>query len=171
MQIDLESLLNELIAWAQTQPEILALYLHGSQVQGRASVLSDVDIAILAKEDLSRQQIWQLEDRWAARWPEILDIRVLNLSPLPFRYEVTANGRRLWAAAPGAVAAIESLIWRRYWDLHPRLEHDWEQYVQQVMERQDEAEHQQYQAALAEIRAVHRRVREAVEEKSQLSDG
>lgn len=85
----------------------------------------------------------------------------LNLAPLPFRYEVTAHGQRLWVANLGIVANLESLIWRQYWDLHPRLERDWEQYVQQVMEQKNEAERQQYQTALAKVRAIHRRVREA----------
>jgi hypothetical protein len=85
---------------------------------------------------------------------------VVKKCPLPFRYQVTAHGRRLWAADLGAVADWESLTWRQYWDLRPRLERDWEQYVKQVMEQQDEAERQQYQASLAKVRAVHRRVRE-----------
>jgi hypothetical protein len=86
---------------------------------------------------------------------------ILNLAPLPFRYEVTARGRRLWAADLGWVSDWESLTWRQYWDLRPLLERDWQQYVRRVMESQDEAERQQYQAALERIRAVHRRVREA----------
>jgi predicted nucleotidyltransferase len=155
-----ERLLDELIAWGRTQPEILALYLYGSHAEGRANALSDVDVAILARDDLSRQQLWQLEKRCVARWPEPLDIRVLNLAPLPFRYEVTALGQRLWADDLGQVADWESLTWRRYWDLRPRLERDWRAYVQHVMEQKDETERQQYQAALERVRAVHRRVRE-----------
>lgn len=161
MLMDLELFLKELVTWAQAQEEIIALYLYGSQAQGRASALSDVDVAVLARGDLSLRQLWRLEDRCVAHWPEAVDIRVLNLAPLPFRYEVTAHGQRLWVANLGIVANLESLIWRQYWDLHPRLERDWEQYVQQVMEQKNEAERQQYQTALAKVRAIHRRVREA----------
>jgi hypothetical protein len=156
-----EELLEDLTAWSYTQREILALYLYGSYAEGRANALSDVDVAILARGDLSRQQLWQLEERCVARWPESLDIRVLNLAPLPFRYEVTALGQRLWAADLGKVADWESLTWRRYWDLRPRLERDWSAYVQHVMEQKDETERQQYQATLERVRAVHRRAREA----------
>ena len=161
MSADLQLLLEELITWAQAQPEILAVYLYGSHAEGRASALSDIDVAVLARADLSRPQLWQLEDRWTGCWPEAVDLRVLNLAPLPFRYEVTARGRRLWAADSGRVADLESRIWRTYWDLHPRLERDWERHAQQVMEKQDETERAEYQAALAKVRAVHRRVREA----------
>ena len=157
----METLLNELVAWAQTQPEIIALYLYGSEAQGTANALSDVDVAILAQPDTSREQLWRLEDRWMAQWPERVDLRVLNLAPLPVRYEVTAQGQRLWVVDVRIIAEIESLIWRQYWDVHPRLEQDWTQYVEHVMETQNEVERQQYQAALAKVRAVHQRVREA----------
>ena len=83
MSADLELLLKELVTWAQAQREIIALYLYGSQAQGRTSALSDVDVAVLARNDLSRHQLWRLEDRCVARWPEAVDIRVLNLAPLP----------------------------------------------------------------------------------------
>ncbi len=157
----MEKLRNDLIAWAKTQPEIMALYLYGSQAEGRANALSDLDVAVLVRLEIPKAQLWRLEDRWAAQWPEYVDLRLLNLAPLPFRYEVTANGQRLWAADVGAVAEIESLIWRQYWDVRPRLEQDWSHFVEHIMEQKDEAERQQYAAALAKVRAVHRRVREA----------
>ena len=62
-----ERLLDQLIAWAQTQPEILALYLYGSQAEGRANALSDVDVAVLVRDDLPQQQLWQLEERCCAQ--------------------------------------------------------------------------------------------------------
>ena len=158
---DLEPLLKELVAWARAQEEIIALYLHGSHALGGAGPLSDVDVAVLARPELSRSQLWELEDRCAARWPEVVDLRVLNLAPLPFCYEVTARGRRLWAADAGAVADWESLVWRKYWDFRPLLERDWEHYVEAVEEQRGETERQQYQTTLEKVRAVHRRVREA----------
>jgi predicted nucleotidyltransferase len=158
--MSLEPLLQQLISWAKSQREIVALYLYGSHVQDRANALSDIDVAVLARNDLDRGKLWRLEDDFASQWLETIDVCVLNLSPLPFQFEVTANGRRIWAADLGAVAKFESLIWRRYWDLRPRLERDWEQYVRHLMEQKGEVERQQYQATLDKVRAVHRRVRE-----------
>jgi len=156
-----DAILKELVAWARTRQEIIALYLYGSHAEGRATGLSDLDIAVAARADLSRSQLRELEERAAARWPEPVDIGVLNLAPLPFRYQVISRGRRLWTADREAVAGLESLIWRQYWDDRPRLERDWQRYVRHVMEQKSEAERQEYQAALAKVRAVHLRVREA----------
>ena len=152
MPTDLEALRQELSAWAQAEPAIIAIYLYGSQAEGRASPISDVDVAVLAQPDMTRRQLWRLEDQWAAHWPEKIDLRVLNLAPLPFRYEVTAHGERLWAADVGQVAEVESLIWRQYWDLRPLLEQGWQQFVQHVLERKDEAERQRYEAELQRLK-------------------
>ncbi|MBE7469125.1 MAG: nucleotidyltransferase domain-containing protein [Anaerolineales bacterium] len=157
----IEKLLNDLIAWAQAQPEIIALYLYGSQAEGRANVLSDLDVAVMVQPDLAQSQLWRLEDRWAAQWPIAVDLCLLNLAPLSLRYQITAQGQRLWTADLGRVAEIESLIWREYWDMQPKLEQDWTRFVTGVMEQKDETEREQYQAALAKVRAVHQRVREA----------
>ena len=54
---DLQPLLAELIDWAQGQPEILAPYLYGSHAEGRANGLSDIDVAVLVRDNLSRQEL------------------------------------------------------------------------------------------------------------------
>jgi predicted nucleotidyltransferase len=156
-----EKLVDDLVVWAKRQPEIMALYLYGSQVEGRANVLSDLDVAVVARPEIPKSQLWRLEDSWAAHWPQYVDLRLLNLAPLSFRYEVTAKGQRLWAANVNTVAEIESLIWRQYWDIRPWLEQDWTEFVKRVMEQRNEVEYQQYETTLAKIRAVHQRVREA----------
>ena len=40
-----------LIAFLETQPDIAAAYLFGSLAQGRATPRSDIDLAILLKQD------------------------------------------------------------------------------------------------------------------------
>ena len=101
----MENYLKELVTWVQAQPEILATYLYGSQVEGRATPLSDVDVGLLVKPQLSKSHLWRLEDRWLAHWPDV-DLRVLNLAPLSFQYQVTAQGQRLWTADVDSVSLV-----------------------------------------------------------------
>ncbi|GAB4536585.1 MAG: hypothetical protein Kow0063_22270 [Anaerolineae bacterium] len=157
----MEQQLNDLVNWARGQSEILALYLYGSLAEGRRNSLSDIDVGILVKPEISKQRLWELEDQWLAQWSADIDLRVLNSAPLSFRYEVTARGQRLWAACVDTVAETESLIWRQYWDFRPKLEQDWICYVEHLMEQRNETERQQYEAALAKVRRIHQRVREA----------
>lgn len=160
-----QDLLSRIEAWAKEQPEIVALYLFGSQVQGNTHPGSDVDVGVLARLDLSKEELWRLQDRWSASVSALgtgeLDLSVLNLAPVPFRFEVTTRGRLLWTADISGVVEFESITLRRYWDLKPILDAYWEAAVSQLMEAGDEAERRQHEAALRRVRDVHSRAREA----------
>jgi predicted nucleotidyltransferase len=159
----LDDLVQNLAAWAVGQAAIDALYLFGSQAEGRARAHSDVDIAVLTGRDVAKEHLWRLEDRWAAAWPGQIDLHVLNLAPIPAQFEVITRGQRLWQRSLERVAEYESWVRRRYWDLEPRLERDWQAFVARIQEQRNDAERQEYQAARAHVGAVHRRAREAAD--------
>ena len=163
----LESLIHRLLAWATDEAEIDALYLFGSQAEGRAHAHSDVDIAVLTRREIAKERLWRLEDRWASTWPDWVDLHVLNLAPVPAQFEVITRGRRLWQRSLERVAEYESWVRLRYWDLEPWLERDWQAFVQRLWEQRDETERQEYRAALAQVRAVHRRVRAAADARAR----
>jgi len=158
-----QRLCEELVVWAAGQEEVEAVYLYGSTAEGRANALSDVDVAVLARVDQDTEYLWRLEDRWAGHFADWLDLRVLNLAPVGFQFEVITRGRRLWCRDLVCMAEFESWVRRRYWDLEPLLQEEWRAFQQRLWERRDETERQQYQDTLAEVRAVHQRVREASE--------
>ena len=78
-----------------------AIYLFGSQAEGRAAQRSDVDLALLARPDLPHPSLWRREDRWTSELSRLLaphctaDVFVLNLAPLSVRFQVTTVGRTL----------------------------------------------------------------------------
>jgi predicted nucleotidyltransferase len=156
----MNTVVERVVAWAKAQPEILAVYLYGSVVEDRINPLSDLDIALLLRSEVTKQSMWRLEDRWSALWPEVVDLRVLNYAPLIFQFEVTTRGKRLWVAETAKVAEQESLIWRKYWDEEARLA-ETKTHLQAMMEARNVTEQQSYQSTLAKIGEVHRRVREA----------
>ena len=157
----MDELIKIVTQWAADQPEVQAVYLFGSVAEGHANALSDIDVAILASNDLSKQRLWRLEDHWAAQLSEQVDLHVLNLAPPAAQFEIISRGRRLWVRDLESVADFESLARRRYWDLEPILEQAWADFERRRWEERNDAERQKYQAALAEVRAVHRRIREA----------
>jgi predicted nucleotidyltransferase len=161
--MNLSKILLQLIDWAANKPEIVALYLYGSQAEDHANALSDIDIGVLVQHDLPRESVWRLEDRWAAEWLEIVDLRVMNLAPVDFRFDVITRGKRVWVSDLDQVAEVESLIRRKYWDLKPLLERDWAAYLEHRAESRSETERIEYQETVEKVRAVHQRVREATE--------
>jgi predicted nucleotidyltransferase len=164
--------MNDLIArlarWADDQAEIDALYLFGSHAVGKPHARSDVDVAVLAGQGIERERLWRMEDRWAVAWPDWLDLHVLNLAPIPAQFEIITHGRRLWQRSLERVADYESWVRRRYWDMEPRLEREWQAFVERLWEQRNDTERQEYKAALEQVRAVHRRVRAAAAKKATL---
>ncbi|MCB0229671.1 MAG: nucleotidyltransferase domain-containing protein [Anaerolineae bacterium] len=156
-----DDITSRLTDWAASQSDIDALYLFGSQVEGRTHAASDVDVAVLARRDSVAQELWRLEDRWAASWPDWVDLHVLNLAPIAVQFEVITSGRRLWQRSQNRVAEYESWVRRRYWDLEPLHEREWHSFVETLWEQRNDAEREEYQDSLAQVRSVHRRIREA----------
>lgn len=155
----MDALIERIVKWAKEQPEILALYLYGSVAEGRTHALSDLDLGLLLRPELTKQEIWRLEDRWSALWPETVDLRVLNQAPIAFQFDVITRGQRIWFADSGPVAEQESLIYRKYWDEEPRLKEEADAYMRRIAEARSITEQQEYQSTLEKIRGVHRRVR------------
>jgi predicted nucleotidyltransferase len=146
--------------------DVLAAYLYGSQAEGRANTLSDIDIAVLIRDGLAKERLWHLEEAIAADLRRVLhtdkvDLVVLNLAPLRIRYEVITRGEILYSADDEGRAAFESYPLRRYWDFAKYLEEYDRSFVTRIKEGLDETQHRQYQDSLAKVRAVHRRVKEA----------
>jgi len=146
--------------------EVLAAYLYGSQAEGRAGALSDIDVGVLIRGGLAEERLWRLEDALAADLRRVLgtdqvDLVVLNLAPLSVRYEVITRGKVLYSADDGARADFESYTLRRYWDFEKYLEEYDRCFLARIKEGMDETQRRQYQDTFAKVRAVHRRVKEA----------
>ena len=152
---------NQLVTWAKNQEDIEAVYLFGSSIAGRTNALSDVDVAVVARQGIEKQKLWRLEDRWSSQWPEWVDLSVLNLAPIDFQFEVITKGRRLWTRNMAQNAEYESWVRRRKWDLDTLIEQDWEIFARRQWEQRHETERAEYQNTYSQVRAIHQRVREA----------
>ena len=76
---DVKSLLDQLVAWAQTQPEIVALYLYGSQAEGRVNRLSDVDVAVLLSGMDEMERVVRFRNLIVHNYARIDDARVYGI--------------------------------------------------------------------------------------------
>ena len=157
---------QQLTGYLASRSEVLAAYLYGSLAEGRANELSDIDLAILIRDNPTVERLWQLEDTLAADLRGVLhtdrvDLILLNLAPLRIRYEVITRGRVLYSVDGGARADFESHALRRYWDLAKYLEEYDRCFLTRIKEAFDETQRRQYQDSSAKVGAVHRRVKEA----------
>jgi len=98
-------------------------YLHGSQAAGRATPLSDVDIAVVTDVRLPPRERLRLELALEAelgiRLQGQADVRVLNVAPLAVQGKIVGQGVLLFARDEGFRRDFEEAVRDRYFDFLP----------------------------------------------------
>ena len=78
-------------------PDLLAVYLFGSQAQGTATSDSDVDMAVLLSGQADPVLLWQLSGGLADIAGVPVDLIDLRAATTVMQYQILTRGRRLWA--------------------------------------------------------------------------
>lgn len=99
-------------------------YLFGSQAEGKAGPLSDVDIAVLLGAQVEREQWFQMQlDLIGALMGlfhrDDVDVVILNEATPVLAHEVVQSGRVIYEADPGTRVDFEIAALRRYVDTEP----------------------------------------------------
>jgi predicted nucleotidyltransferase len=132
---------------------VVAIYLFGSQARGQADHLSDVDLAVLLREDLSKDEMWRLEDRLGVVATDLLeaekvDLFALNLAPLRVQFEIISTGRLLLSVDEMRRTDSEVAIMTRWWDF-AEFDARFDRYLlARIKEGFSDAEREQYHATL-----------------------
>lgn len=90
-------------------PSLSAVYVFGSQVTGHATAESDLDVALLADDDLSAETLWELSSDLAGLVQCDVDLLDLRVASTVMQYRIITTGKRLWAKDSQA-ALYESFI-------------------------------------------------------------
>lgn len=90
-------------------PNLLAVYLFGSQVSGHASPESDADIAILLDGTIAATTLWEHAEQLATLLNRDVDLIDLRQASTVLQYQIITAGQRLWQADSQA-AIFESFI-------------------------------------------------------------
>jgi|EP01133_Synstelium_polycarpum_P004176 predicted nucleotidyltransferase len=78
-------------------PELLAVYVFGSQVTGEAGSESDLDVAVLSAGVVEPLLLWQLSGELADIVGVPIDLLDLRAASTVMQYQVLTTGRRLWS--------------------------------------------------------------------------
>jgi predicted nucleotidyltransferase len=120
-------LVNQLeIALQSILPDypVLLAYLFGSTASGRTTPLSDVDVALIAGEELDPYRQLKLELRIETALAEQghvrnADVRIINRAPLTIRGQVACRGILLYCADEEARVEFETSTRDEYFDYMP----------------------------------------------------
>jgi len=108
----------------QRRPEIVAAYLYGSYAVGRPNRHSDVDIAVVLREQRGRlaaepgatYEVDLANELGAAIGHDRVEVVVLNDAPSLLAFEAIRRGHRLIARPPRTVRRFELRTRQRYLD-------------------------------------------------------
>ncbi|MGQ9571361.1 MAG: type VII toxin-antitoxin system MntA family adenylyltransferase antitoxin [Thermodesulfovibrionales bacterium] len=108
-------------------PYIASAYLFGSQALGKIGPMSDVDIAILLKEDAPKgRELIHEEDHLAYKITVALGVKEvdlidLNSQRLIFRHNVLRTGKLIYDADPRFRISFEMRVITEFCDFEPTL--------------------------------------------------
>ncbi|MEO8488578.1 MULTISPECIES: nucleotidyltransferase domain-containing protein [unclassified Pseudomonas] len=91
--MNVERVLTHLLA---TLPELMAVYVFGSQATGEAHADSDLDLAVLAAGPVDPLLLWQLSGELADIVAVPVDLLDLRAASTVMQYQVITTGHRLW---------------------------------------------------------------------------
>ncbi|MBI3929426.1 MAG: nucleotidyltransferase domain-containing protein [Armatimonadetes bacterium] len=114
--------LSACVDLVREQPDVLALYLFGSQARQTAGPGSDVDPAVLLAPgaDAWRSKL-DLGARLSQRLGRPVDLIVMG-EDLELTFRVLTEGRRLHEAARDEVRSREALLASQYYDYAPFIQ-------------------------------------------------
>jgi predicted nucleotidyltransferase len=97
-------------------PELLALYLFGSEATGHATTQSDIDIAILLPHNIALSSIerFELAQELASQLNKDIDLIDLRLASTVLRSQIISTGTRLLNTTPNTVDIFETFVFSDY---------------------------------------------------------
>lgn len=120
------------------QPGVLAAYVFGSVATGRARPESDVDVAVLLREDLDKEARFFEGLRLGAEVEGLLrrptDLVVLNDAPPVLQHQVLTHGRLVFERDRAARVEFEVRAGKIYADLKPMYDFFTQDLFQKIKE-------------------------------------
>ena len=119
--------IENLEGYFSEQPEVLLAYLFGSYGRGRASTLSDIDIAVLLPAEMLPAERFEYRLSFGLEIGRRLqhneaDIVILNDAPLALAYRVLRDGQLLYCRDENVRIQYRARIVDRFLDFKPFIE-------------------------------------------------
>ena len=105
-------------------PNLLLVYLFGSEAKGKSKQGSDTDIAVLLKEPIQDRVQTQLDLQhfFQMEFSKEVDLTLLNGAGSVLKYQVAKHGKILFEKTKGMNKNFRIRAWKEYFDFQPTLE-------------------------------------------------
>ncbi|MGB9700890.1 MAG: type VII toxin-antitoxin system MntA family adenylyltransferase antitoxin [Thermodesulfobacteriota bacterium] len=111
----------QLIDTLQKCEDVIALFFFGSLATGKLRPLSDLDIALLLKDNISKGKLFNREiDLICLIGKELgteeFDLIILNTAPLRFAHQILKNGKKIFVKDQRRLANFQEEVIKKYID-------------------------------------------------------
>jgi uncharacterized protein len=115
---NITELLPKAVEYLRSDEDVVFAYLFGSLAKGKAGPLSDVDIAVYCREDVSLadKKLELLGNLVETLNTDEIDLVLLNKAPLTLRMKILEHRKIVVDKAPFLRHRYESLTMREYFD-------------------------------------------------------
>lgn len=132
---------NKIKKYFRKRPEVVAVYLYGSQVSGRAGQLSDVDLGVLLLDKVSKNRAFELQLKYIGVVEKILqsdlkaDVKILREDQaLNYLNFVVNEGELLVCNNNINQDEFRFKVSQQYLDFYPVLDDYYQQMNQRIEE-------------------------------------
>ena len=112
-------------------PDLIAIYLFGSSVQGTPGLESDIDLAILPVQPLDPLERWNLTQDLASLLKREVDLVDLRKASTVMRMQVISSGQYLYESNRQERDRFEDYVFSSY----ARLNEERKEIIKKVQER------------------------------------
>lgn len=144
--------------FAESEPDIIAAYLFGSQASGKAHRFSDVDVAVLLPVDMPAAARFDrrlhLGATLEARLGLPLDLVVLNDAPPFLQFQAFRTGELLYERDRTARCAFQMIAMSRYYDEKYYLDYHRREFIKRIKEQGFGRGYRSHRDALADFRRL-----------------
>lgn len=102
-------------------PSVLAVYLFGSYAAGNPRYESDLDLAIVPRDESVREHMLDILADLIRQVHDRIDLVILDTRDVVLRFEAIRHNRLLYQTNDFDPGAFTSRIAREYWDFQPYL--------------------------------------------------
>ncbi len=136
---DLAQCVPKLEAQFAAQPDVLLVYVFGSQAKGKADARSDLDVAVLLAGDpdggaCTQRRLSIIGDLMSLFHTNDVDVVVLNRADLVLRNQVVQYGRLAYARAHDIAVEFRVRTLNLYFDFAPFLKRGEQAFFQRIRE-------------------------------------
>ena len=136
---DLAECMPKLEALFAAQPDVLLVYVFGSQAKGKAHARSDLDVAVLLAgypdgATCTQRRLDIIGDLMTLFHTNDVDVVVLNRADLVLRYQVVEHGRLAYACEHDMAVEYRVRALNLYFDFAPFLKRMEQAFYQRIRE-------------------------------------